>query len=446
VAEQRNYTVSEAMNLAKNALEGVRLTVVGEVSEFNDKPGYKAAYFTICDGSASMPCLMWRDAYAASGVALRCGALVQLTGQFSAYVPKGRMQFTVRRLELAGEGRLRMLVAETARKLELEGLMRPERKRTLPAYPSKIAVVTSPRGKAIHDVLRTLRRRYPLAELLVAGVQVEGDGAVAAIVEGMRVAGEARPDVVLLVRGGGSYEDLMPFNAEEVARAVVACPVPVVTGIGHEPDTSIADMVSDLRASTPTAAAEAVAPSTEELDASLAREQRLLARALSHRVQALSHRVARVAERPAFRDPTALFASVAQTLDVARVRLDGAIPRRLERDHARVARARERLSAVGLRPVERQEAAVQRLYERFMETGTRTMDDSASAVALAAARLHDLSPLAILGRGFAVCYESDRATVVRSVGQVASGDDVVVRVGDGEVECTVTSTTAKEQR
>jgi len=176
------------------------------------------------------------------------------------------LQFVVRQLEPAGEGRLRMQVAELARRLEAEGLMSPERKRRIPSHPSRIAVVTSPRGKAVHDVLRTLRRRYPLAEVLVAGVAVEGDGAPSEIVEGLRVAAAAQPDVVLLVRGGGSYEDLMPFNAESVARAVVASPVPVVTGIGHEPDTSIADMVADLRASTPTAAAESVAPSVEELE------------------------------------------------------------------------------------------------------------------------------------------------------------------------------------
>ena len=167
MADERALTVTEAMNAAKKALEGVYARVVGEVSEFNDKPGYKAAYFTVSDGGASMPCLMWRDQYLASGVELHCGMLVELSGSFSAYIAKGRMQFAVRSLALAGEGNLRLQVAQLARKLELEGLMRPERKRALPRYPQRIAVVTSPRGKAVHDVIRTLRRRYPLAELLL---------------------------------------------------------------------------------------------------------------------------------------------------------------------------------------------------------------------------------------------------------------------------------------
>ena len=171
MAEERALTVTEAMSAAKRALEGVRIRVLGEVSEFNDKPGYKAAYFTVSDGGAAMPCLMWRDVYESSGVELRCGMLVELTGGFSAYVPKGRMQFQVRELSLAGEGNLRLQVAALARKLEAEGLMRPERKRALPRFPQRIALVTSPRGKAVHDVIRTLSRRYPIAELLIAGVR-----------------------------------------------------------------------------------------------------------------------------------------------------------------------------------------------------------------------------------------------------------------------------------
>lgn len=418
MSEERALSVTEAMSRAKQALEGVRVRVVGEVSEFNDKPGYKAAYFTVCDGGAAMPCLMWRDVYDASGIVLRCGMLVELSGQFSAYVPKGRMQFTVRRLSLAGEGTLRMQVAELASRLEAEGLMRPERKRPLPRFPERIAVVTSPRGKAIHDVLRTLRRRYPLAELLVAGVQVEGDSAPAALVEGLRVAQEASPDVILLVRGGGSYEDLMPFNAEMVARAVAESSIPVVTGIGHEPDTSVADMVSDLRASTPTGAAEAVTPSVDDLRAIVARERRAIAHALQGRVDRLGHRLARLAERPVFSDPHMIVGVVAQRIDSARMRLERALPERLAREEQRVAFARERLVSAGPRISER----------------------AATKVGHAAARLEGLSPLAILARGYSASFAADGHTVVRSVGQVSAGDSIYVRVSDGRIGCSVKET------
>ena len=387
MAEDRAFTVTEAMNAAKRALEGVQLRVVGEVSEFNDKPGYKAAYFTICDSGASMPCMMWRDEYRSSGVTLTCGMLVELTGSFSAYVPKGRMQFMVRSLTPEGEGKLRLQVAALARALELEGLMRPERKRSLPALPERIAVVTSPRGKAVHDVIRTLRRRYPLAELLVAGVQVEGADAASEIAGGLRAAAEAKAQVVLLVRGGGSYEDFMPFNSEVVARAVASMPVPVVTGIGHEPDTSIADMVADLRASTPTAAAEAVAPSVDEIGSRLGQEARALGRALAHQLQSTTHRVRRCAERPVFSQPRVLLGPALQRLDILEMGLQRAIPARLERDARLIDADKQRLAALGARLLER----------------------SRAAFGLSAARLDDLSPLAIIARGYALCFAERRA-------------------------------------
>lgn len=423
MADERALSVTEAMGLAKQALESVRLRVVGEVSEFNDKPGYKAAYFTVADGGSAMPCLMWRDSYAASGIQLRCGMLVELTGQFSAYVPKGRMQFTVRRLALAGEGRLRMEVAQLAARLEAEGLMRPERKRPLPRYPGRIAVVTSPRGKAVHDVLLTLQRRYPLAEVVLAGVQVEGDGAVDAIVEGLRIAREACPDVILLVRGGGSYEDLMPFNHEAVARSVVAPGPPVVSGIGHEPDTSIADMVADLRASTPTAAAEACAPSIDDLEALVTREQRALARALEHRTHAFGVRLKSLASRPVLSDPHTVLGPAAQTIDLARLRLERALPDRMARDGRQL----------------------EYLRARMVTTGPRMLDRKRAGLGVAAAGLEALSPLSILSRGFSATFKSDQNKVVSSVSQVSSGDEVVIRVQDGRIAATVTST-QKEER
>ncbi|MBE0475490.1 MAG: exodeoxyribonuclease VII large subunit [Coriobacteriia bacterium] len=415
MADTRALTVSEAMGLAKRALEGVRVRVLGEVSELADKPGYKAVYFTVADGGACMPCLMWRDAYERSGVRLRLGEMVQVAGAFTAYAPKGRMQFQVSALEPAGEGVLRMRVAQLARELESQGLMRPERKRPLPAHASRIGVVTSPRGKAVHDVIRTLRRRYPVAEVLLAGVAVEGPDAAVSIVEGLRVVAAAGAEVVVLGRGGGSYEDLMPFNAEAVARAVAACPVPVVTGIGHEPDTTIADMVADVRASTPTAAAEAAAPSGEEIGRGMAHLSRRLGRGLERRLSDASHAVRLLVRRPVFVDPAVALARQAQSLDAAADALSAALPLRLARDTERLQRARERLAVSGRRAVER----------------------AADRAAVTAARLNDLSPLAILGRGYALCYRADGRTVLRSSAEVGAGERVRVRLAEGVLGCVV---------
>ncbi|OUO88943.1 exodeoxyribonuclease VII large subunit [Gordonibacter sp. An230] len=446
------------MALAKGALEGIVVRLVGEVSEVSNKPGYKAVYFTVKDERAALPCMMWNNRFNAAGVELRVGQLVELSGRFTLYAPKGRMNFDVFSLSLAGEGRLRQQVAELARRLKAEGLMDPARKRSLPSYPLVVGLVTSPRGDAVHDVLRTLRRRFPLARVLLAGVTVEGATAAAGIVEAMRCVVEAGAEVVLIVRGGGTYEDLMPFNDERLARTIARCPVPVVTGIGHEPDTSIADMVADVRASTPTAAAEAVSPARDDL------ERRLVARARSLSVcaeRALERAVAdvrRCATRPLFRDAHLLFAVEAQTLDLAAERLARVLPANLERDAAVVERQRERLARTLPASLERDVASVGRQRERLARTlpaavgrardqaergrerlvacGGALVGRFERETAVAAARLHDLSPLAVLGRGYAVARTSAGA-VVKSVEAVAEGDEVNVSLSDGVLACRV---------
>lgn len=441
--ERPAFSVSDAMALAKGALETIRITVVGEVSEATIKPGYKAIYFSLKDASCVMPCLMWRDVYEASGVKLEDGRLVEITGYFTLYAAKGRLQFQVRQVVMAGEGVLRMQVAALARQLEAEGLMAAERKRELPAFPRRIAVVTSPRGKAVHDIIRTLRRRYPVAELVIAGVQVEGDGAVSEIVRGLKAAGaEPGVDVVILGRGGGSYEDLMPFNAEEVARAVAACPVPVVTGIGHEPDTSIADMVSDLRASTPTAAAEAVAPSIVEVRDRLQAQRRLLGRALSHVVASSAHRLNLIAARPVFCDATVLVAARLQSLDVLADALGRALPARIERQEHLVAQAASALGRLGPHVLDMHGMRLERLRERALDAGADVLGAAERGIAAAAARLEDLSPLGILARGYAVCYE-DGGAIVRAAGDVQLGSRVRVRLAKGQLGCVVDSIEAE---
>jgi len=434
-------SVSDALRLAKRALELLSLRVVGEVSECTVKPGYKAVYFTVRDENAVLPCLMWRDAFDASGMELRPGMLVEVAGSFTAYAPKGRMQFQVRALSAAGEGVLRLQVAALARRLEAEGLMSADRKRPLPAFPRKIGVVTSPRGKAVHDIMRTLSRRYPAAELVIAGVRVEGEGAIAAIVQGLGlVAVHPGVDVVILGRGGGSYEDLMPFNAEEVARAITACPVPVVTGIGHEPDDSIADLVADYRASTPTAAAESVAPAQEEVAERLDAVARLLGRALAHNVRERVHHLRLLAQRTVFRDATCLLSARMQSLDLLAEALNRALPEGLRTSTAALSRAQEAMGRSAVRLLEPYCARVDASHVRLAMGGTRFLESSEQSWGLYAARLEDLSPLGILKRGYAVCYDETGNGVIRSSGDVHCGDRVRVRVASGSLGCRVEDT------
>lgn len=429
-------SVSGAMALAKGALEGVTVRLVGEVSEVSNKPGYKAVYFTVKDKSAALPCMMWMNRFHAAGVQLSVGQLVELTGRFTLYAAKGRMNFDVFSIALAGEGDLRLKVANLARKLEAEGLTSPARKKALPALPECIGLVTSPRGAAVHDVLRTLRRRFPVARVLVAGVAVEGQQAPAGVVEGMRAVVRSGAEVVLVVRGGGSFEDLMPFNDEGLVRAIAACPVPVVTGIGHEPDTSIADMVADVRASTPTAAAEAVSPAREGLSSLFDARARSLAAYAQRSVERATADVQRYATRPLFRDTHLLFAPEAQGIDMAADRLFRALPASLERDSSLVDRQRERLARALPVALDRDRARLDRQQDRLLSYGTTLVPRFEQQAGLAAARLNDLSPLAVLGRGYAIA-RNEAGSVIKTVETAPLGSAIEVSVSDGVLACRV---------
>lgn len=432
-------SVSGAMALAKGALEGVSVRLVGEVSELSNKPGYKAVYFTVKDKSAALPCMMWNNRYQASGVALRVGMLVELTGRFTLYAAKGRMNFDVFSVTLAGEGSLRMQVANLARKLQAEGLMDPARKRALPVLPEVVGLVTSPRGAAVHDVLRTLRRRYPMARVVLAGVPVEGASAPAHLCEGLRCVVSAGAQVVLVVRGGGSFEDLMPFNDEGLARAIAVCPVPVVTGIGHEPDTSIADMVADCRASTPTAAAEAAAPDVVALRARLDGAARSLGAALNARLEREGARVCRLAEREVLANPVCLLSDAAQSVDSLAERLPLAIPHALEKDRLSLGHCASRLLAAAPAQLSRRESQVGALQSRLAYQGETMLSRFETRFGMNASRLNDLSPLSVLARGYAMA-RNEQGAIVKSVDGVEPGDEVLLVVHDGEMRCTVEET------
>ena len=462
--ERKPLSISAALEVAKGSLEKLKLRVIGEVSEVNVKNGYANAYFTLKDETGTLPCQMWHDRYAKTGVVLEVGMVVELVGRFSLYPKKGRMHFQVFAISVAGEGMLRQQVAQLERKLAAEGLMDPARKVPVPPYPMKIGVVTSPRGDAVHDVLRTTRRRFPLAHIYVAGVPVEGAAAPQHMIEGMRACYRVRVDVILLVRGGGSYEDLMPFNDEALARAIVKCPIPVVTGIGHEPDTTIADLVGDLRASTPTGAAEAVTVQTSQLLEYLRSQGEYLARRQQQRLENASLQLERYASRPVFKDPRAMFANDLMTLDVYHDRLSRALPANIQRDRMRLGAYAARLAvrpAVLANSQARLDALESRLRtstaalgrdqlrlgaqrDRLREVSSKLLVGPKHDVALRAGRLHDLSPLAILSRGYAVARDA-KGAIVKRAGWLTPGDALEVTVADGVIAATVDSVKTVER-
>ena len=457
----RALTVSQALDIVKGTLKGIRLTVIGEVSEVSAKRGYNAVYFTIKDRSSALKCLMWNDLYRASGLDLEVGQEVEVSGFFSLYAARGTMNFDVRRLSLAGEGRLRMEVARLARKLESEGLMDPARKRPLPPFPRVVGIVTSPRGDAVHDVLRTLRRRWPLARVVLAGVQVEGAGAEAALIEGLRCIAATDAELIILGRGGGSYETMMPFNDEGLARAIAACPIPVVTGIGHEPDNFIADMVADVRASTPTWAATAAVPDQAEILNLMDARGVALNGSMRRIVERAQASVARLSDRPVLRDVDQLFAQEAMGVDHLAARLERALPTALEKRRDAVGQLGARLGRVLPLALAQDRLATTRLAERLEralagagERQREALDRERSRLSVSlgsfaerfrqqmgvrAARLNDLSPLAILGRGYAIARDGS-GSVVKRIDQVGAGDPLQVNVSDGVVACRVEST------
>ncbi len=434
--EAKLLTVSQALDIVKGALKGIRLTIVGEVSEVSAKRSYKAVYFTIKDRDSSLKCLMWNDLYRASGMELEIGQKVEVSGFFSLYAARGTMNFDVRRLSFAGEGRLRMEVARLARKLEAEGLTDPARKRPLPEYPSVIGLVTSPHSDAVHDILRTLRRRWPLARVVLAGVPVEGAGAPAAMIEGLRCVAESDAEFVLLGRGGGSYESMMPFNDEGLARAIAACPIPVVTGIGHEPDNFIADIVADVRLSTPTMAAAGVVPDQAEVAEALATRGKALHGRMLRALERKSSEVKRLSDRPVLRDATQLFAQEAMGVDHLAGRLERALPAGLEKRRDTVAQLRGRMARVAAIGFQRERSLVDRHRARLTVGLSGATDRFRRDMGLRAARLNDLSPLAVLGRGYAIA-RSESGDVVKSVSSVSSGDRLQVQVSDGFIDAKV---------
>ena len=435
-------SVSDAMNIAKHALEGITLSVVGEISDLSSNPRYKAVYFTLADKGAALPCLMWRSAFDRLGIELKSGMQVEVRGRFSLYSAKGRMQFDVRQLSLAGEGQLRAQVAALAAKLRTQGFMEESRKSPLPVMPETIALVTSPQGKAVHDVLRTLRRRFPLAKVLLFGVKVEGTDAPSGMVRALEEAQLSSAEVLLLVRGGGSYEDLMPFNDETLALAIANSKKPIVTGIGHEPDTSIADMVASLRASTPTAAAEAVVPDIQELQSTLLTRQVSLDSGVLRYLERHQHMLESLQLSPVFAQERFLTAEYALTLEQTTLRLDTAIPTGFASAKESLSIAEQGLRAALENSIEKQSSSLERARQALIRWGSTFASNPKASLAAAAASMESLSPLAVLSRGYSLSSDEE-GRVVQSVEQLEVDSHFTVQVSDGIIHANVVS---KEKR
>ena len=439
-SEAMAVSVSDAVALAKASVKAVpRLTVTGEVSGFrgpNARSGH--CYFQIKDDQAAIDAIVWRGVYAKSGLDLHDGLEVMLTGSFDIYERTGRLSFVATKLEVSGEGILRQRVAQLAKRLAAEGLMDDARKRQIPVFCTRVAVVTSLSGSVIDDVKRTLARRNPLVELDVVGCKVQGEGAEATIMRALEVAAATQPDCILLVRGGGSFEDLMTFNDEALARAVASCPVPVVCGIGHEPDTSICDMVADRRCSTPTAAAESVAPAIDELARNNADRQARLGRAMSTTIEAHLTHTADTSSRMA--------RALTSRLTTARVRVDALASHRVLNDPTAMLdlrtqtleRMADDLADAMPKTLAVKKKDTEQLSARLCSAAGRIIPAHRSHLKAQERALEALSPVRVLERGYAITTDG-AGHVISSADKVGVGDEIHLQLAHGTLGAAVSS-------
>ena len=483
-------TVAQLTALVRQAIEfalPASVRVLGEISNFK-RHGSGHLYFTLKDATSELSCVMWRSAAESLKFEPRDGLEVITTGTVEVFERAGRYQLYARRIEPRGVGALELAFRQLCERLSAEGLFDPARKRPLPRLPRRVAIVTSPTGAAIADMLRTIERRFPCLDIIVVPVRVQGDSAAGEIARAVRLVNKRAVDlggvdVIIVGRGGGSLEDLWAFNEEVVARAIHASEIPVVSAVGHEVDVTVSDLVADVRAATPTTAAELVAPKLEDVLADLGAQANRIERAMAHRVRLSQVGLRAVVSRRAFREPLVAVSRRGQLVDEWMIRLEGGLTRRL-------ARRREHLAA--LEATVRRIAPHRHLYRQAMRlrdaalrleraVGSRLHDASirvARAVGVASlarlglivaserrrlddaretldramrhhvalsrewiqARTNRLKAVgyeSVLARGFSVTRLAGDRTLVRSISQLRDHDRVVTRVVDGEFESRV---------
>lgn len=426
--------------LARDLLEGsfAQVWVEGEISNFS-RPSSGHIYFTLKDERAQVRCALFKQKAMYLRFAPRDGLLVLVRGRLTLYEARGDYQLVLEHMEEAGEGALRRAFEELKAKLAAEGLFAPERKRGLPAFVRRLGVITSPRGAAVRDVLSVLARRFPLLDVDILPVPVQGDGAAAEIRAMLeRAAASGRYDALLLTRGGGSLEDLWSFNDEGLARAIASSVVPVVSAVGHEIDFSLADFAADLRAPTPSAAAELLVPDQAALRTRLSRLRGRLDAAMARHQFALAQRNDQAWLRLLASRPQIRLERGAHRLAGIASRLDAALTRRLASKLERLRSAALRLDRMHPRErlqVQRHRASL--LGQRLQASAEQDVSHRQLRLQGLARTLHSVSPFATLARGYAIVRSAD-GRVLRSPSGMAVGDEVQATLAEGVLDLVIT--------
>jgi len=441
--ERRIYTVSDLNRAARGLLEGnlPLLWVEGEISNLA-RPASGHLYFSLKDSQAQVRCALFRNRSLLLRFRPADGMKVLVRGRVSLYEPRGDFQLIAEHMEEAGHGALQRAFEELKARLAAEGLFDPARKRPLPAVPRRIGVITSPSGAALRDVLSVIRRRYPLAGVVLYPVPVQGEGAAQKIAAMLKLASSrGECDVLILARGGGSLEDLWAFNEEMVARAIRACAIPVVSGVGHETDFTIADFAADLRAPTPTGAAELVTPDISAWQRQLREQAERLSQAQERLFEGLRDRLSWCRERLSQLHPGRVLRDRAQRLDELESRLHHGMRMRLRHESvhltAIMARLREHSPAQGLRQASDR---LINLAQRLKAAAQADVLAARNRVALAARALDAVSPLATLQRGYAIVSDAASGGIISHVAAVRPGQAIRAELVDGSLLAEIKET------
>ena len=387
--------------------------VTGEISNYRQRPGHQ--YFSLKDDGAVLNATMFKFAFQKLQFKLEPGMKVNAVGHMDLYAPNGSYSLIIDKLEPDGVGALYQAYEQLKAKLAEEGLFN-QLQRPIPRFPKKIAVITSPSGAVIRDIMTTVQRRYPIAEIVLYPAVVQGDGAVPSLIAQMTAVAEAGDyDVLIMGRGGGSIEDLWAFNEEAVARQMLTMPMPIISSVGHETDTTIADFIADQRAATPTAAAELATPvPLADLWLGIQQMQQRLVNQMQRQVVNSQERLQRLQNSYVLTQPARLYEGYLQRLDIAKQRLQQSVV-------TLVTQRRHQFDLIA---------------PRLTNAMTRQTENAQQRVGRAAAGLQLVSPLAILARGYSVVEQDGH--ILNSVADVTLQEDVLIRLADGQVTATVT--------
>lgn len=433
------WSVSQLTRRIKSVLE-MQISYVwlsGEISNWRVSPAGHA-YFTLKDANSQIDAVMFRGKLMHVRFGPDSGLEVIVHGQVTVYERRGNYQIICEEMQPKGMGALQLAFERLKAKLQAEGLFDAAHKKPLPMVPQRIGIVTSPTGAAIRDILNVIHRRFAQIHITLFPARVQGEEAAPEIVEGIRALDELGVDVIIVGRGGGSLEDLWPFNDESVVRAVYACATPIISAVGHEIDFSLADFAADVRAATPSAAAELVVREQDALLKTICANRERLQRAMGHYAGRLRQRLDGAQRHYMLRNPEQLVMQRRQQADELRMRLHQAARDQLGRTRVRLDRASRSIALLSPRHLaQRARERLRALTRSLVAAGMQTGAGARSRLVPLVVRLDALSPLAILARGYALVRTSPDGRLVRSASELASGDRIDVHLGKGRITAHV---------